>query len=102
MDSLTLRAHWDESLHERSQRVLHPETTFRRVILQTLERGTLQNQLFDDPSRLIQPTMRAVVGGFPSLPPVKRALMSDTLRSRFLSAMEAGVRRQGKRAIVEM
>jgi len=30
------------------------------------------------------------VGGFLRLPPVKKALMSDTLRSRFLSAMAAG------------
>jgi len=34
-------------LHKRAQRVLHPETTFERIILQCLERGTLQNQLFD-------------------------------------------------------
>ena len=36
-------------LVKREQRVIHPETTFERVILACLERGTLQNQLFDDP-----------------------------------------------------
>ncbi len=83
-------------LESRPQRVLHPETTFQRVILQCLERGTLQNQLFDDPSNRTQAAMRAIVGAFLRLPPVKRALMSDALCSRFLSAMEAGVRAQGK------
>ncbi len=83
-------------LESRPQRVLHPETTFQRVILQCLERGTLQNQLFDDPSSRTQAAMRGVVGAFLRLPPVKRALMSDVLRSRFLAAMEAGVRAQGK------
>ncbi len=31
--------------------------------------------------------MRALVGGFLKLPPVKRALLSDQLRSRFLLAL---------------
>ena len=83
-------------LESRPQRVLPPETTFQRVILQCLERGTLQNQLFDDPSNRTQAAMRAIVGAFLRLPPVKRSLMSETLRSRFLAAMEAGVRAQGK------
>jgi Na+-translocating ferredoxin:NAD+ oxidoreductase RNF subunit RnfB len=82
-------------LHKRAQRVLHPETTFERVILQCLERGTLQNQLFDDPESKTQAFVRACVGGFLRLPPVKKALMSDVLRSRFLDAMRKGAVRQG-------
>jgi len=83
-------------LHKRKQRVLHPETTFERVLLQCLERGTLQNQLFDDPSSKTQAFLRACVGGFLRLTPVKRALMSDVLRSRFLDAMRGGALRQGR------
>ncbi len=74
-------------LVKRKQRVLHPEDTFERVILQCLERGTLQNLFFDDPGRMSHKFMRGVVGGFLRLPPVKKSLMSDTLRSRFLGAM---------------
>ncbi len=77
------------TLHRRPQRVIHPEDTFARVILQCLEKGTLQNQLFDDPSSKTHAFMRGVVGGFLRLPPVKQALMSDRLRSRFLRAMAA-------------
>jgi len=83
-------------LHKREQRVLHPETTFERVILQCLERGTLENQLFDDPGSKTQAFMRACVGGFLRLSPVKKALMSDVLRSRFLGAMRDAAVRQGK------
>jgi ferredoxin len=83
-------------LKERGQRVIHPETTFERLMLQCLERGTLQNQIFDDPSRIDQKFMRAFVGAFLRLPPVKQALLSDALRSRFLDAMRDGVRKQGK------
>ncbi len=71
----------------RKQRVLHPETTFERVILQCLERGTLQNLMFVDPQSITHKFMRGFVGGFLKLPPVKKALMTDTLRSSFLGMM---------------
>lgn len=83
-------------LHPRRQRVMHPETTFERVILQSLERGTLQNQIFGDPQSKSQAFMRGVLGGFLRLSPVKKALMSDLLRSRFLSGMKKSVSSQGK------
>jgi len=59
-------------LVKREQRVLHPEDTFERVILQSLERGTLQNQIFGDPKSMSHVFMRGVVGAFLKLPPVKR------------------------------
>lgn len=89
-------------LHQRAQRVFHPDTMFERVILQCLERGTLQNQLFDDPSSKSQAFLRAVVGGFLRLSPVKKSLMSETLRSRFLDAMRKGAARQGNAAVTEL
>lgn len=88
-------------LHRREQRVLHPETTFERIILQCLERGTLQNQLFDDPGSWTQAFARAVVGGFLRLTPVKRALMSDALRSRFLAGLRDAAVRQGKGSLLD-
>jgi ferredoxin len=78
------------------KRVIHPETTFERIILQCLEKGTLQYQLFGDPASITHKFMRGLVGGFLRMPPVKRALMSDTLRSKFLSSLKSGVERQGK------
>jgi ferredoxin len=90
------------SLVKREKRVLHPETTFERVILQCLERGTLQNQIFDNPQSITQKFMRGFVGGFLRLPPVKAALMSDMLRSSFLNAMAKGIRKQGKGWATEM
>jgi hypothetical protein len=81
--------------------VLHPETTFERVILQCLERGTLQYQLFDNPASTTHAFARALLGGFLRLPPVKRALMSDALRSRFLDALRGAAVRQGKGAMLE-
>ena len=74
-------------LHPRPQKVFHPEDSFERVMLQTLERDTFQTFIFDNPQSRTQEFMRALVGGFLKLPPVKRALLSEKLRSRFLSAL---------------
>lgn len=74
-------------MDKRAQKVIHPADSFERVILQSLERGTLQNLIFDNPNSRSESFMRAVLGGFLKLSPVKRGLMSETLRSRFLSAL---------------
>ena len=74
-------------LQSRPQQVFHPEDTFERVMLQALERDTLQTFLFDNPNSSTQAFMRALVGGFLRLPAVKRALFSDRLRSRFLATL---------------
>lgn len=69
----------------RAQRVILPENTIERVILQAIERGTLQNFLFDNPNLASQRFLRALLGAFLSLAPVKRLMMSEGFRSRFLA-----------------
>jgi ferredoxin len=84
------------TMMKRGTRVIHPETTFERIILLSLERGTLQNQVFDDPNSRTQEYMRRFVGAFLGLSPVKKALISDLFRSSFLSAARTVARIQGK------
>jgi len=74
-------------LHKRQQKVFHPEDSFERVLIQSLERDTLQHLIFDNPNSKAENFMRSVLGGFLKLNPVKKALMSDALRSRFLDAI---------------
>lgn len=76
-------------LYPRPQRVYHPEDSFERVLMQSLERGTLQHLFFDNPTSRSHQFMRGLVGGFLKLPLVKQGLMSEMVRSRFL----AGLRR---------
>ena len=80
-------------LWPRPQRVYHPEDSFERVLLQSLERGTLHNLFFDNPASRSHQFMRGLVGGFLKLPLVKQGLMSEVVRSRFLSGLRrmAGV-----------
>jgi ferredoxin len=82
-------------LIKRGQRVIHPETTFERIILQCLEKGTLQYQMFDNPNDISQKIMRAFLGAFLRLPPIKKTLMSDMFRSSFLDWMKTGTKKQG-------
>jgi Pyruvate/2-oxoacid:ferredoxin oxidoreductase delta subunit len=84
------------SLLPRKQKPIYPETTFERVILQCLERGTLQNQLFDDVNKVTHKFMRGFLGAFLRLSPIKRALLSDSLRSRFLASIKTGARLKGR------
>jgi Pyruvate/2-oxoacid:ferredoxin oxidoreductase delta subunit len=79
-------------LKKRQQRVLHPENTIQRAVLQCLERGTFQNLMFTDPQKIGHKFMRAFVGAFLKLSPVKKALMGETLRSSFLGFIEKGSR----------
>jgi Pyruvate/2-oxoacid:ferredoxin oxidoreductase delta subunit len=77
-------------LTKRQQRVFRPEDTFERIILQSLERGTLQNIIFSDPGRLTHQFMRGFLGAFLRIPPVKKALIGDSLRSSFLGMLRKG------------
>jgi len=79
-------------LFKRGQRVIHPETTFERVMLQALQNGKLQHQLFDNPQSITHKYMRGFLGAFLRLDPVRRGLMSDLLRSRFLNALKTATR----------
>ncbi len=61
-----------------------------------------QNQIFNNPQNITQKIMRGVVGGFLKLKPVKKALMSNMLRSSFLESMKKGVKNQGKVWLTEL
>ncbi len=80
----------------RESRVLHPESLFEITMLSSLERGTLQNQLFDNPGSVTQEFMRSFIGAFLRLPQVKRTLMSDMFRSTFLATAKVVAKVQGK------
>ena len=46
--------------------------------------------------------MRGILGAFFSLPPVKKGLMGDVLRSRFLGVMKTAVASGGKQDLLDM
>lgn len=89
-------------MERREKKTIPPETMFEIALLAALERGNLQNLLFDDPASVTQKFMRVFLGAFLRLEPLKKALMSDALRSSFLSFMKKGAALQGRGWMTEL
>jgi Pyruvate/2-oxoacid:ferredoxin oxidoreductase delta subunit len=68
----------------RERRIHTPRTTLERVITMGLERGKLQNLLFDNPDNVNHEVLRRFLGVLLTLPPAKRLLASKQLKSRFV------------------
>ncbi len=75
------------SLHERPQRVITPETSAHRYVAMAIERGKLQNLIWDERALWSHRALAAVFGAVLKLPPVKRAMASEQVRSRYLNRL---------------
>jgi formate hydrogenlyase subunit 6/NADH:ubiquinone oxidoreductase subunit I len=71
-------------LHARPQRVLTPVTTAHRAVLMAIERGKLQNLIFDNQAHWNHRAMAAILSVILKLPPVKQIMASKQMKSRYL------------------
>ena len=78
------------SMAARKERMIVPETAWQRAVVMAIERGKFQNLLFDDFDRLDHAVLRAVTRIVVGLPPVKKALLSQQVQSRFFRALAGG------------
>jgi ferredoxin len=78
-------------LKSRSERVITPVSSVHRVVLMAIERGKLQNLIFDKQVMFSHRAMAAILGVILKLPPLKQALASRQFKSRYLDAL---IRRQ--------
>jgi ferredoxin len=65
-------------------RVLTPVNTVHRTVIMAIERGKLQHLIFDDRVRRSHRAMAAILGVILKLPPLKQALASKQMKSRYL------------------
>jgi len=72
-------------LKARKQRVLTPVTTAHRAVLMAIERGQLQNLIFDNQAHWNHRAMAAILGVILKLPPVKQVMASRQMKSRYLA-----------------
>jgi Fe-S-cluster-containing hydrogenase component 2 len=75
------------TMQAREQRVFTPLTFAHRIVLAATERGQLQDLLFDRREQWSQRALAAIFGAILRLPPVKRTLARQQVRSRFLEAL---------------
>ena len=80
-------AHDALHLGTRAVRVITPVTSTHKVVLMAIERGMLQNLIFDNRALFSHRAMAAILGVILRLPPVKRAMASKQVRSRYLEAL---------------
>jgi ferredoxin len=71
-------------LAPRAERVFTPVDTAHRAVYMAIERGQLQNLIFDHQALQSHRAMAAVLGAILRLPPLKQALASRQMKSRYL------------------
>ena len=83
-----------KALHMRArpERVITPEATLERMITMALERDRLHHVLFEEIDGPHMVVLNRLMGAIMRLPPVKRALVSEKIKSRFVSYMASGYR----------
>ncbi|HBC78542.1 MAG TPA: (Fe-S)-binding protein [Bacteroidales bacterium] len=74
-------------LKSRDERVITPVNSVHRVVTMSIERGKLQNLIFDRQVMFSHRAMAAVLGVILKLPPLKQALASRQFKSRYLAAL---------------
>jgi ferredoxin len=77
------------SLASRPERVLTPLNSVHKAVLMAIERGKLQNLIFDNQALASHRAMAAVLGVILRLPPLKQAMASRQMKSRYLETLIA-------------
>jgi ferredoxin len=77
-------------LKPRQARVLTPVNTAHRTVVMALERGQFAELLVDGQSSYGHRAAAAILGAVLKLPPLKQALASEQLKSRYLDRLLAG------------
>jgi ferredoxin len=73
----------------RPERVITPLNSAHKAVLMAIERGKLQNFIFDNQALASHRAMAAVLGVILQLPPVKQAMASKQMKSRYLETLIA-------------
>ena len=71
-------------LKSRPERVITPINGIHRVVMMAIERGKLQNLIFDNRVLFSHRALAAVLGVILKLPPIKQAMASEQIKSRYL------------------
>jgi len=72
------------SLRSRPQRVITPLNSVHRTVMMAIERGDLQDLIFDNRVLWNHRAMAAVLGAILRMPPIKQAMASRQVKSRYL------------------
>lgn len=74
-------------LESRGKKIVTPVSSSHRVVLQAIEKGTLQNLIFDKQFFASHRAMAAILGVILKLPPIKQAMASKQMKSVYLDKL---------------
>lgn len=83
-------------LKSRPQRVITPLNSVHLAVVMAIERGKLQNLIFDNQALFSHRAMAAILGVILKLPPAKQVMASRQVKSRYLEALIRGMKAKDK------
>ncbi len=75
------------ALEERAERVITPLNSVHRSVMMAIERGSLQNLIFDNRALFSHRAMAAILGVILRLPPTHQVLANKQIKSRYLERL---------------
>jgi ferredoxin len=79
-------------LKARPERVITPLNSTHRFVVMALERGNLQDLIFDNQALFSHRLMGAILGVILRLPPIKQTMATQQVKSRYLEALVTRVK----------
>ncbi len=80
------------SLKSREERIITPINSVHRVVLMAIEKGKLQNLLFDNHAFASHRALASILGAILKLPPLKQAMASKQMKSVYLERLASRVK----------
>lgn len=74
-------------LKSRPQRVITPVNSTHKAVVMAIERGKLQELIFDNKALFSHRAMAAILGVILKLPPIKQAMASQQVKSRYMESL---------------
>ena len=75
------------SLKQREERVITPVDSVHKTVMMAIERGQLQNLIFDNQAFKSHRIMAAILGAILKLPPLKQVLAQEQVKSNYLGKL---------------
>lgn len=75
------------ALKKTGRKVITPATSVHRIVLMAIEKGMLQELIFDNKALFSHRAMAAILSAILKLPPIKKALASQQMRSVYLEKL---------------
>ncbi len=83
------------SMVYRGKRVITPENSVHKAVMMAIERGGLEHLIFDNRALFSHRAMAAVLGAILKLPPVKQAMASEQIKSRYFGRLAEKMKSEG-------